>query len=187
MRDIEDFHSDFLPASSRHNAPITTETQNRITHCGPLPTRYHSSRLGDCLPPARSMSPGHFDSLPRGSPTCEANRSDPSRTALPRMLRSSMYACALAVGMSLAWRQCQDRISAAVRPASGLSPSAGKMRLSNRLRYSAQVRGLRSRSASHGSAYAASVKLDGLAFSGPGSHLPFLILVCCSACRMGPM
>src|SRR3954451_9530149 len=54
------------------------------------------------------------------------------------------------------------------------------MRLSNRLRYSAQVRGLRSRSASHGSAYAASVKLDGLAFSGPGSHLPFLILVCCS-------
>jgi hypothetical protein len=107
--------------------------------------------------------------------------SNPSRTALPRMVRTSAYACALAVGMSLAWSACQDRISVAVRPASGLLPSAGRMRLSNRLRYSARVRGLRSRSVSHGFAYAASVKLDGLAFSGPASHLPFLILVCCSA------
>ena len=55
------------------------------------------------------------------------------------------------------------------------------MRLSSKLRYSLRVRGLRSRSASHGLAYAASVKLDGLAFSGPASHLTFLILVCCSA------
>jgi hypothetical protein len=77
--------------------------------------------------------------------------------------------------------ECHLRMSAAVSLASGLLPRVGRIRRSSKPRYSARVRGLRSRSASHGLAYAASVKLDGLAFSGPRFHLPFLILVCCSA------
>lgn len=105
---------------------------------------------------------------------------NPSRTALPRMVRRRAYACALAVGMSPDWSACQDRISAAVRPARGLMPRAGKMRLSSRLRYSARVRGLRSRSASHGLAYAASVSTSlGVTASGAGFHLPSMMLICC--------
>jgi hypothetical protein len=78
-------------------------------------------------------------------------------------------------------RHATLRMSAAVRLARGLLPRVGRIRRSSKPRNSVRVRGLRSPAASRGSAYAARVKLDGLAFSGPRFYLPSLILICCYA------